>query len=123
MDARWWWKSGDGVYLNADVLQPRLVELAKDFVLFFESLERATGSNFQLLVHPTRVGGVQIEWTDAACDHELEINPDGSIGVLHTDRSTGTMDEERFEPTREPSAVAPGLIGRLAKWGVLQKSK
>lgn len=103
---------------GADALQPRLVDLAKDFVLFFQSLERATGSNLQILVHPTRVGGVQIEWTDAVREHELEINPDGSIGMLHIDRATGTMVEERFEPTIEPSAIAPGLIGRLAKWGI-----
>lgn len=107
---------------GAAVPIPEAIELAKDFVGRLMTNEKRSCCR-GIFVAPGRDGGVQIEWTDATYDHELEINPDGSVGLLHVDRATGTMDEERFEPTREPSAVAPGLIGRLAKWGVIQKSK
>ena len=104
---------------NADPIQPRLVALAKDFVEFFQVMEKVTGQDFRLFVHPTRVGGVQIEWQDATQEHELEIDPDGSLGLLHIDRVTGAMSEETFLPPAERTAVSPGLLPRLARCGGL----
>ena len=102
---------------NADAIRPRLVALAHDFVQFFQAIEKANGVGLDIWVHPTRVGGVQIEWRDAKSEHELEINPDGSIGMLHTNRTTGQMTEEVFQPATEPSVVVPGLLSRLVTLG------
>lgn len=82
---------------GAAVPIPEAIELAKDFVRRLITNTKRSGS-YGVFVAPGRDGGVQIEWTDATYDHELEINPDGSIGMLHVDRTTGAMDEERFEP-------------------------
>ena len=102
---------------NADPIQPRLIALAKDFVEFFQVMEKVTGQDFGLFVHPTRVGGVQIEWQDAAQEHELEIDPDGSLGFLHIDRATGAMTEKKFSRPAEGSAFASGWLPLLAQCG------
>jgi hypothetical protein len=105
---------------GAACIEPRLVATAHDFVQFFQAIEKVNGINKDIMVQPTRVGGVQIEWRDAKFEHELELNPDGSIGILHVDRATGEMTEEIFRPPTEPSVLVPGLLGRLAAFGELQ---
>lgn len=102
---------------GADAIQPRMVALAKDFVEFFQVMEKVTDQNFNLHVMPTRVGGVQLEWQDATQEHELEIDTDGSIELLHVDRVTGAMTEEKFFPPTERMPVPAGLLPRLARCG------
>ncbi|HYH68753.1 MAG TPA: hypothetical protein VD866_28935 [Urbifossiella sp.] len=94
---------------NADAPIPEILELARDFVAFFDGFPLAAGRVIQ--VYATRVGGVQFEWEDERFERELELNPDGSIAMLHVNRATGAMKEERFEPGR--GAISPGLLPRL----------
>jgi hypothetical protein len=96
---------------NADAPIPAVVELARDFADFFEALPRGPSGDGTVQVYPTRVGGVQFEWEDARFERELELNPNGSISLLHVDKATGAMKEERFEPGR--GAISPGLLPRL----------
>lgn len=83
---------------NADAPIPEVVELARDFVALFDALPNRPGGIHAIQVYPTRVGGVQFEWDDARYERELELNPDGSIGLLHVEKATGRMTEKRFEP-------------------------
>jgi hypothetical protein len=98
---------------NADPPEPHVIAWAKDFVDYFEALERVQGVKRNIRVYPTRIGGVQIEWEDSRFERELELNPDGSIELLHVDKATGAMREETFRPGRE--AVAPGFLHRLGE--------
>jgi hypothetical protein len=80
---------------SADAPIPEVLELARDFVTFFDGFPLAAGRSIQ--VYATRVGGVQFEWEDERFERELELNPDGSIGVLHVEKATGAMREQRVE--------------------------
>jgi hypothetical protein len=100
---------------NADPIDPKPVALAKDFVVYLQMIERHRQVNRGLSVHPTRVGGVQIEWADAKADYELEIDPDGMIGVLRVDRATGQMVERSFAPPAQPQVISLGLLPFLAE--------
>ena len=95
---------------NADAPIPEILDLARDFVALFEALPGGPVAR-GIQVYPTRVGGVQFEWEDERFERELELNPDGSIAMLHVNRTTGAMKEERFEPGR--GAISPGLLPRL----------
>jgi hypothetical protein len=95
---------------NADAPIPEVIDLARDFVALFEALPGGPAVR-DLRAYPTRVGGVQFEWADPLFERELELNPDGSIGVLHVERATGKTWEERFAPGR--AAITPGLLPRL----------
>jgi len=101
---------------GADSILPSAVATAKDFVSFFEAIERANGQTLQLIVGPTRIGGVQVEWQDHREDHELEVMPDGSLSILHFDRVEGRTREEQFAPPTERAVAARGLIPRMAEW-------
>jgi len=79
---------------NADPPDPRVLEWAKEFLTVLEA--HAAGGSVQ--VYPGRAGGVQLEWEDGDGEHELEFNPDGSQGLLHVEKATGAMREERFAP-------------------------
>lgn len=98
---------------GADRTDPGVVAWAKDFVQFFQSLEQWQEVGCRMRVRPTRVGGVQIEWEDSRFERELELNPDGSLGLLRTDKSSGEIHEESFLSGRE--AVAPGFLPRLGE--------
>jgi hypothetical protein len=100
---------------NADPIDPKPVALAKDFVVYLQMIERHRQVNRGLSVHPTRVGGVQIEWADAKADYELEIDPDGMIGVLRVDRATGQTVERSFAPPAQPQVISLGLLPFLAE--------
>jgi hypothetical protein len=95
---------------HADPPRPEVLELAKEFVGLLAAFR---GSEMERNVHvsPGRAGGVLIEWLDARFEHELEIEPDGTWGFLHTDRATGHMIERKFTPTRQ--AVHVGLLKEL----------
>ena len=109
---------------GADPILPEAVNLGKEFVAYFQHLERRLGVDRQLSVHPSRVGGIQIEWADAKADYELEINPDGSLGVLRTDRFSGHATEKAFTPPTEPRVITSGLLPWLAglELGLLQEA-
>ena len=95
---------------GADPIVPAAVELAKEFVALIAAVR--PGDPFAgMHVTPGRDGGVLVEWDDPGFEHELEINPDGSIGVLHVEKGTGVMTERSFRPGR--FAVHPGLIREL----------
>lgn len=79
---------------NADPPDPRVLDWAKEFIPAVEV--HAVGRLVQ--VSPGRAGGVQLEWDDDDFEHELEFNPDGSQGLLHVEKATGVMREERFAP-------------------------
>ena len=98
---------------NAAAPEPAVIAWAKDFIAYFERVERASGVNRNLRVYPTRVGGVQIEWEDPRCEWELELNPDGSLELLSEEKSSGAMHESKFPPGR--MAVAPGFLPVLAE--------
>jgi len=98
---------------GADTIHASIVELAKEFLSFFARLEQSSGIALNVRVYPTRVGGVQIEWEERTAEWELELNPDGSLGLLHIDKESGAMREETFQPGR--SAVAVGLLTRLGE--------
>lgn len=99
---------------DADAPIPEVVTWAKDLVTLLVALERASGLDRDLRVYPTRIGGVQIEWDDGRYERELELMPDGSIEMLHVEKATGAMREEKFAPGQ--TAIAPGLLTRFAEF-------
>lgn len=92
---------------GADPTDPAVIEVAKEFVRFLAALRPA--DPFQdVFVSPGRAGGVLVEWADPRSEHELEIEPDGTWGFLHTDRATGRMTERRFGPVTQ--VIHPELL-------------
>jgi hypothetical protein len=89
--------------------QASAIDLAQEFVGLFEALlSKFTAHSCTLHVNPTRVGGVLIELEDPLKQHEVEINPDRSIGFLHHDRGTGQMETRKFVPENQ-AVVNPDL--------------
>lgn len=87
---------------------PEVIELAKEFVGLLAAF-RGRKDRFEgIFVTPGRAGGVLVEWDEPGFEHEVEINPDGSLGFLHTDLATGQMTERKFS-----------LVHRVADRGVL----
>jgi hypothetical protein len=83
---------------GADPIQSGTVALAKLLVEYFSLLEKERRVDRHIRVHPTRVGGVLIEWEDDRYEHELEVYPDGRLELLHENKATGEMEERRFDP-------------------------
>ena len=98
---------------GADPIEATIVDLAKEFVDYFDRLGRSSGMPLNVRVYPTRVGGIQIEWEHNASEWELELNPDGTLGLLQVDKESAAMREEVFRPGR--SAVAVGFLKRLSE--------
>lgn len=96
---------------GAATIQSRPVEFAKEFVRLLTALRHPAGSEEQIFVCPSRDGGVMVEWIDASSEHELEVNPDGSLGFLHQDKVTGVMTTRTFRP--ESQGVQPGFLTEL----------
>lgn len=97
---------------NADPIQPAPVAVAKEIVRFFESFARHYGPKLRdLRVHPTRIGGVQLEWEDDQNEIELELYPDGRMEFLFEDKQTGTMRTQVVEPGS--GAVQPAFLSQL----------
>src|SRR5437868_7438198 len=79
--------------------QANAIDLAHEFIDLIEAmLRRITSPPLVLHVTPTRVGGVLIEWAGDVIQHEIEINPDRSIGFLHQNKITGQIDSRKFLP-------------------------
>ena len=89
------------------------IDLALEFTNLIEALlQKSTSGQQHLHVSPTRIGGVLIEWEDAIMQHEVEFNPDRSIGFLHVDKATGQIATRNFSPGTE-SVVHPGFLQEL----------
>lgn len=87
-----------------------VIDLAQEFVGLIETMwKKATSSSCALYISPTRNGGVLIEWEDRAMQHEVEINPDRSIGFLHLDKTTGQIETRKFSA----GPLHPGLLQEL----------
>ncbi len=95
---------------GADAIVPSAIDLARELVSLMESL-LAEEARASLTLIPVRHGGVQIEWTDGDGDHELGVEPDGSLEFLHIDRSTGAMVERKYPSAGQ--AVHPGVLKEL----------
>jgi hypothetical protein len=93
--------------------QARIVDLAQEFVGLLEVvLPKSAIDPEGLHVSPTRIGGVLIDWEDHLRQHEIEINPDRSIGFLHVNKTTGQIETRRFSPAG-PEVVHPGFLQEL----------
>ena len=72
--------------------QANLIDLAQEFTRLIETVLRNTAAGPGILhVSPTRVGGILIDWEDSGMQHEVELNPDCSIGFLHRNKASGRM--------------------------------
>jgi hypothetical protein len=93
--------------------QPNAIELAQELAgLLTAMLNKGTTDSDIFHVSPTRIGGVLIEWEDPSMQHEVEINPDRSIGFLHLNKSTGYIETRKFSPGTL-AVVHPGLLQEL----------
>ena len=64
--------------------QANLIDLAQEFTSLIEAmLKKSPAEPGALHVSPTRVGGILIDWEDRSMQHEVELNPDCSIGFLY----------------------------------------
>ena len=89
------------------------IDLALEFTdLIAAMLEKSKAGPTEIHVSPTRVGGVLVEWEDASRQHEVEINPDRSIGFLHLDKATGGISTRKFSPDTQ-AVVHPGFLQEL----------
>lgn len=93
---------------HADPPSPAVLDLAKEFVTFLQACLPADHQD-AIFVTPGRAGGVLIEWADATTEHELEIDPNGRWGFLHTDRVTGATTGREFMPTKA-TVIHPGVL-------------
>jgi hypothetical protein len=96
---------------GAAVLVPEALDLAKEIVILFASLRGGDDGLADFYVAPGRDGGVLIEWDDANSEHELEINPDGSLGFLHIEKLTQEMTKRTYRPGK--FATPNGLLSEL----------
>ncbi len=94
---------------------PEAIELAKDFVGLLESLP-GSESIPTIFVSPGRDGGVLVEWDDASYEHELEINFDGSIGFLHTEKATQVITSQKFRAGR--FAIPTGFFSQVRQFAM-----
>ncbi|HZU34323.1 MAG TPA: hypothetical protein VFA18_00355 [Gemmataceae bacterium] len=93
--------------------KPGIIDLAHEFVKLLEAmLAKSAEDRPALHVSPTRVGGILIEWEDQTKEHELELNPDSSIGFLHLEKATGHIVTRKFS-SRPELAIDPGLLQEL----------
>ena len=87
------------------------IDLARDFVRLVEAVRRGPQA-LPLHVSPTPPGGVLIDWEDDQTEHEIEINPDGSIEFLHMNKATKQIRTRKLSPGQRV-VVEPGLLQEL----------
>jgi hypothetical protein len=84
---------------NADPPTHTAVALAR--VLAGILLDAAEVTPFERFgLHPTRPGGVQIEWETATYEHELEVRSDGTLEVLNVRKADGACRTTTFDLAR-----------------------
>lgn len=89
-----------------------LIDLAQELVALLMA-GRGNGVHPPTVhVAPTRIGGVLLEWEDGVREHEVEINPDGSISFLHTTKATQEMETRNFAPGTR-TVLTAGLLQEL----------
>jgi len=88
-----------------------VLELAKELVGLIEKVRSLSKPFEGMYVTPGRDGSVLIEWDDDEYSHELDVNQDGSIGLLHVEKASGVMTEREFQPS--PFSITPGLLTEL----------
>jgi hypothetical protein len=90
-----------------------VIDLAQELVGLIEIwLRNVRNQPPALHVSPTRTGGILIEWEDPSTQHEVELSPDGSIGFLDLNRSTGHIETRKFTASG-PAVVHPGFLQEL----------
>jgi len=95
--------------------QVSVINLAQEFVRLIEAvLKKAKTAPGALHVNPTRIGGVLIDWEDLSMQHEVELNPDCSIGFLHYNKATGHIDARKFSPNPQ-AVVDPAFLQELSQ--------
>ncbi len=93
--------------------QANVVDLAQELAGLIEAmLKKSTSDPGILHVNPTRIGGILIEWEDSFMQHEIEINPDRSIGFLHLNKANGHIETRKFSPGTL-AVVEPGFLQEL----------
>jgi hypothetical protein len=93
--------------------QANLIDLAKEFTGLIEAMLRKSATEPGVLhVSPTRVGGILIDWEDRSMQHEVELNPDCSIGFLHLNKATGYIQTRKFSAGGQ-TVVDPGILQEL----------
>jgi hypothetical protein len=93
--------------------QANLIDLAQEFTGLIEAmLSKSTAGAGMLHVCPTRVGGILLDWEDHSMQHEVELSPDYSIGFLHLNKATGSIQTRKVSPAAQ-TAVDPGLLQEL----------
>jgi hypothetical protein len=95
--------------------QAKIIDLAHDFIALLDMLAKSSAAPAELRVSPTRVGGILIDWEGNAIEHEMELNPDGSIGFLHHDKRTGSIVTRKLSADT-PAVVVPGLLHELRQF-------
>ena len=95
---------------NADAPRSAVIDLAQELVSLMETI-LPDNARDSLIVLPARHRGIQLEWNDGDHEHEVGIEPDGSLEFLHTDKLTGEMMEQRYPSAGQ--AVHPGVLREL----------
>ena len=90
---------------------PIAIDLARDFVRLIEAVLRGDRA-LTLHVGPTPPGGILIDWEDDDTEHEIEIDPDGSIEFLHMNKRTKEIRTRKFSPGQR-MVVHPGILQEL----------
>jgi hypothetical protein len=81
---------------GVDVLDSRLIDLAREFVGL---IVRQSGADpDQVRVGPSRSGTIVVEWNDPTHENNIAMNPDGSISFNHRNRQTGKIESRNFSP-------------------------
>ncbi len=89
-----------------------VIDLAQAFTALLQTVRPPRAGSTELNVSPNRVGGILIEWEDVLWQHEVEINPDGSMSFLHLNKTTKQIETRKFSPG-QPSVIHPGVLREL----------
>lgn len=96
---------------GADAPIPGIVKYAEELATHMDEIAGRMKVRPTLCAFPTRVGGVQFEVEGDRLGIEIELNPDGSVGLLAVNKQTGETKEERINAGTTP--VPAELHARL----------
>jgi hypothetical protein len=95
--------------------QANVIDLAQEFAGLIDTMLRKSGTQPGALhVSPTRAGGIVIDWEDDTRQHEIELDPDGSVSFLHLNKPTGQIETRKFIPATR-GVVQLGLLEELCQ--------
>jgi hypothetical protein len=98
---------------GADPISPNAIAKAKSIIIsVVKSFSNAIGDVVQLTdVIPIADGGVQLEWVGPHAELEIEISPNGTIGLLYI---SGSGDRRNYEESEDNSINdISAMIARL----------